>query len=219
MAELICEYGQNWFVNMGRNDLWIWAELICEYGQNWSVNMGRIDLWIWAESYHFLVFWLWRIMPLNIILQQLVNSLWPSDAIWQHRSRSISAQVMAWCLTAPSQYLNQCWLVIKGDKCHSPESNSIRSTNNQQNEVGDYIFKITASPLEGQWVNDKSSPVLERKLFKIWGAFWDFIIWSTYLVYPVKEIFSWLYDCIKMASSAPWEKNLLEYEMPQPTNK
>ena len=42
-----------------------------------------------------------------------VNSLWPSDAIWQHRSGSTLAQVMAFCLTAPSHYLNQCcWLII-----------------------------------------------------------------------------------------------------------
>ena len=31
----------------------------------------------------------------------------PSDAIWWHRSGSPLAQVMAWCLTAPSHYLNQ----------------------------------------------------------------------------------------------------------------
>ena len=40
------------------------------------------------------------------------NSLWPSDAIRRHRSGSTLAQVMACCLTAPSHYLNQCWLVI-----------------------------------------------------------------------------------------------------------
>ena len=39
------------------------------------------------------------------------NSLWPSDAIWSHRSGSTLAQVMACCLTTPSHYLNQCWLI------------------------------------------------------------------------------------------------------------
>ena len=43
---------------------------------------------------------------------QWVNSLWPSDAIWQQRSGSTLAQVMACCLTAPSHYLKQCWLII-----------------------------------------------------------------------------------------------------------
>ena len=40
----------------------------------------------------------------------VVNSLWPSDAIWRHRFRSVLAQVVACCLMAPSHYLNQCWL-------------------------------------------------------------------------------------------------------------
>ena len=39
-----------------------------------------------------------------------LNSLWPNDAIWQQRSGSKLAQVMACCLTAPSHYLNQCGL-------------------------------------------------------------------------------------------------------------
>ena len=40
------------------------------------------------------------------------NSLRPRDTIWRHRSRSTLDQVMACCLTAPSHYLNQCWLII-----------------------------------------------------------------------------------------------------------
>ena len=43
----------------------------------------------------------------------LINSLWPSDTIWWHRSRWTLAQVMACCLMAPSHYLNQCWLITK----------------------------------------------------------------------------------------------------------
>ena len=41
-----------------------------------------------------------------------INSLWSSDTIWRQRSGSTLAQVMACCLTAPSHYLNQCWLII-----------------------------------------------------------------------------------------------------------
>ena len=36
------------------------------------------------------------------------NSLWPSNVIWRQGPRSTLVQVMAWCLTAPSHYLNQC---------------------------------------------------------------------------------------------------------------
>ena len=41
------------------------------------------------------------------------NSLGPCDAIWRQRSGSTLVQVMAWCLTAPSHYLNQFWLISK----------------------------------------------------------------------------------------------------------
>ena len=51
------------------------------------------------------------------------NSLWHSNAIWQHRSGSILAQVMACCLTAPSNYLNRYWLIIGEVLWYSPESN------------------------------------------------------------------------------------------------
>ena len=43
-----------------------------------------------------------------------INSLWPSDDTWQHGTWSTLVQVMACCLTAPSHYLNQCWLTIWG---------------------------------------------------------------------------------------------------------
>ena len=55
-----------------------------------------------------------------------LNSLWPSDAIWRHGSGSILAQVMACCLTAPSQYLNQCWLIISKIQLHSSGGNFTR---------------------------------------------------------------------------------------------
>ena len=51
------------------------------------------------------------------------NSLWHSDAIWWHRSRSTLVQLMACCLTAPSHYLNQCWLIIIKVQWCSSEGN------------------------------------------------------------------------------------------------
>ena len=56
------------------------------------------------------------------------NSLRPSDAIWRWRSRSTLAQVMACCLTAPSHYLNQCWLMISEVLWHSPDNNFTENT-------------------------------------------------------------------------------------------
>ena len=48
-----------------------------------------------------------------------INSLAPSDAIWWHRTVSTLVQVMACCLTAPSHYLNQCWLIMSRVLWHS----------------------------------------------------------------------------------------------------
>ena len=52
-------------------------------------------------------------MAVILTRPQFVNPLWPSDAIWRQRSGSTLAQVMACYLTAPSHYLNQCWLIIR----------------------------------------------------------------------------------------------------------
>ena len=41
-----------------------------------------------------------------------LNLLWPSDTIWRLISGSTLAQVRDCCLTTPSHYLNQCWLII-----------------------------------------------------------------------------------------------------------
>ena len=50
---------------------------------------------------------------------QCVNSLGPSDAVWRWRSWSTLIQVMACCLTTPSHYLNQCWLITSKVLWHS----------------------------------------------------------------------------------------------------
>ena len=53
----------------------------------------------------------------------VTSDSWPSDAIWWHRSRLSLAQVMACCLTAPSHYLDQCWLIINEAHWHLAEGN------------------------------------------------------------------------------------------------
>ena len=42
------------------------------------------------------------------------NSLCLNGIIWQHRSESTLAQVMAWCLTTSSHYPNQCLFIVYG---------------------------------------------------------------------------------------------------------
>ena len=58
-----------------------------------------------------------------------VNSLWSSyNATWWHKSRSTLTQAMACCLTAPSHYLNQCWLFMSEVQWHSSQGTFIIDT-------------------------------------------------------------------------------------------
>ena len=91
----------------------------------------------------------------NLYVFHLFNSLWPSDAIWQQGSRSTLAHVMACCLTAPSHYLNQCWLIISEVLWHSSESNFTDdiSAINHCNWLEKYSSKISLKSHWPQWVN------------------------------------------------------------------
>ena len=74
-----------------------------------------------------------------------INSLWPRDTIWRHRSRSTLAQVMACCLMATSHYLNQCWLIISKVLWHSHEGISQEML---QISIIDMIYKMTDLKLQ-----------------------------------------------------------------------
>ena len=58
------------------------------------------------------MFW-WLIFCLWVQLWEVGNPLWPSDAIWQQRSGTTLAQVMAYCLPVPWNNLNQCWHIVQ----------------------------------------------------------------------------------------------------------
>ena len=55
-------------------------------------------------------------------------------------------QVMAWCLMAPSHYLDQCWLIIKGVLWHSPECNFTRSAWESMHSANErWRYNVTSS--------------------------------------------------------------------------
>ena len=83
-----------------------------------------------------------------------INSLWLSDAIWQHRSESTLTEVMVCFLMAPSNYLNQCWLIISEVLHHSPENFTASAPATiLHNQFENYSFKTTATFPRGRWVN------------------------------------------------------------------
>ena len=65
-------------------------------------------------------------ISLKFVPNGAINSLWPGDAIWRHGTRSTLAQLMACCLTTPSHYLNQCWLIIGKAPWHSSQGIILR---------------------------------------------------------------------------------------------
>ena len=77
-----------------------------------------------------------RAMPMK-------NSSWPNDMIWQQRSGSTLAQVMAYCLMAPRNYLYQWWMQFhKRYLSHQ----SLKS-------VWKSLTSISIRSPRGQWVN------------------------------------------------------------------
>ena len=87
---------------------------------------------------------------------QCVNSSAHGDAIWWQRSGSTLAQVMAWCLTAPSHHLKQCWLLINEISWYSPGSNFAASIHAAVpfNEFEKCAYHtVTMTYHRGQWVN------------------------------------------------------------------
>ena len=94
------------------------------------------DSFHWAVWWSALIVWCWLVndaghtcgaesilINIEIYFHLPVHLLWPRDTIWWHISRSTLAQVMACCLTAPSQYLNHCWIISSKVLRHLPEGN------------------------------------------------------------------------------------------------
>ena len=92
-------------------------------------TLVQVMAWCGQATSHYLSqCWPRSLSPYGLTRPQWVNqmyfnSIWPSDAIWHHRAWSTLVQVMACCLTAPSHYLNQCWLIISEVLWHSFQGN------------------------------------------------------------------------------------------------
>ena len=79
---------------------------MASYAENVSIWWRHHDE---CEDFIVTILSLNNMGSLRIYNSMIFKSLWPGDASW---SGSTLAQVMACCLTAPSHYLTQCWLII-----------------------------------------------------------------------------------------------------------
>ena len=91
----------------------------------------------------------------EMVFKQPFNSLWSINVIWRQGSRSTLAQVMAYCLTAPSHYLNVELSPVKSSgiylraisqKMSQPPITEISFKN--------YLSKISLKSPRGQWVKE-----------------------------------------------------------------
>ena len=110
------------------------------------------------------------IIPSNCM--SCLNSLKPSDAIWRQRSGSTLVQVMACCLTAPSHYLNLCWLIISNGQLHYSDGNFTRDTSviSDQNWHENYSSKMSLKSPRGQWV--KLAWIVHHPNFEVLAKFY-----------------------------------------------
>ena len=129
----------NWSINQSQfrcSDTKLWLHFLLSWvpGCSWiKTNKMRKSIFMSSDS----CFWMQNVLHLRThILGMLVwnmymfytiyktttysvNSLRPSYNIGEHRSGS----TLAFCLMAPSHYLNQYWISISKIMWHSPESN------------------------------------------------------------------------------------------------
>ena len=93
--------------------------------------------------------------PINSLAYGDINSFW-----------SKLIQIMAWCLMAPSHYLNQCWLIITDVLLHSVQFyRNILKTPITKMCLKIFIFKITSRASMTQWVNWKPAWMVELELY------------------------------------------------------
>ena len=137
----------------------VWSDSKISY-----LKIPEEESWYFTKNFqmNFILVW-FTIFRLKIILLYpnkminpylLINSFWPSDAIWWQRPGSTLAQVIACCLTEPSHHLNQCWLIISEVLWHWAESNFTASTQALilYNDFENHTFKISFTSPRGQWV-------------------------------------------------------------------
>ena len=119
------------------------------YLGNWEID----SFYISETQWHKIVDLCQVTIPWLIMF--IVNPLQPTDAIWQHRSGSTLARVMAWCLRAPSHYMNHFFFTISEIHWHSSEGNFTRDTStlNHWNYPENYLSKFEFKSTRGQWVN------------------------------------------------------------------
>ena len=116
-----------------------------------------------------------------------INSVRPVDTVWHYLNWSTRVQIMACCLTAPSHYLNQCWLMISKVPWHN------------------YNLKIQSSKTRLKIPFLKSHPDLPgtNELFVLQG-------YSQTFPFQPRQILWWLSIILKNILTSTYYYNLID---------
>ena len=99
------------------------------------------------------------------IYNHSINSLWPSDPIWWHRSGSRLAQEFTCCLMPPSHYLNQCWLMTSEVLWQSLDGNFTRYFTHYTRLLGGILVWLCPSVCPSNCCVGRSTVLLENQLY------------------------------------------------------
>ena len=127
-AVLCCGYTLTDFpISIRLTSLALWQSNDCPSASKATLmSMDKYFMWIHYERLHnhnkaknnktVCIF-----LGIYCKLERLLNwmQLWTSNAIWRHESGSTLFSVLAYCLTSPNRYLNQCRLTISDVRWHS----------------------------------------------------------------------------------------------------
>ena len=134
------------------------------------------------------------------------------------------AKVMAYCMTAPIHYMNQCWLIIEDVLWHSHENNFTRNTHELHplHVFGNYTFTITTASPSGQWVKLPHDDVINWKHFP---RYWPFVMgihrspvnsphkgqWRGVLMFSL--IFAWIDDWVNNREAGDLRRHCAHYDV------
>ena len=107
------------------------------------------------------------IWKFTAVTREKLNPLRSSGAIW-YSCNSTLVNVMAWCQTAPSHYLNQYWQTITEILWHSSEVNFLPMFNRW---IHDTHLNITHFKFHSHLPRANESIMLKRKCQSFWRNF------------------------------------------------
>ena len=106
-----------------------------------------------------------------------LNLLKPNATIWWRRSESTLAQVMTCCLTTPSHYVTQYWLINSKGESHSSDGNITSDTSAISLEITDIRVHSNNPGANGLIQTNPSVAWINKHIFPLVKFHFCWISW------------------------------------------